>query len=76
MDICIGVDSICIFSLKNIIINKRERIYNGLWSDPIQQFQGERVQIINELKKEFRKVKIMVMDEVVVYEAKVNQRYL
>ena len=37
----------------------------------------ERVRIINELKKkEFGKVKIMVMDEVVVYDAKVNQRYL
>lgn len=42
---------------------------------PYSNFK-ERVQIINELKKEFRKVKIMVMDEVVVYEAKVNKRYL
>ena len=42
---------------------------------PYSSFK-ERVQIINELKKEFRKVKIMVTDEVVVYEVKVNQRYL
>ena len=42
---------------------------------PYSSFK-ERVQIINELKKEFRKVKIMVMDEVVVYKVKVNQRYL
>ncbi|AJA41481.1 hypothetical protein AXJ14_gp162 [Geobacillus virus E3] len=34
---------------------------------PYSSFK-ERVQIINELKKEFGKVKITVMDDVVVYE--------
>lgn len=34
---------------------------------PYNSFK-ERVQIINELKKEFGKVKIIVMDDVVVYE--------
>jgi phosphopantetheine adenylyltransferase len=34
---------------------------------PFSSFK-ERVQIINELKKEFGKVKITVMDDVVVYE--------
>lgn len=33
----------------------------------------KRVQIINELKKEFKKVKIIVMDDVVVY--KTNEKY-
>jgi phosphopantetheine adenylyltransferase len=39
---------------------------------PYSSFK-ERVQIINELKKEFGKVKIMVMDDVVVY--KTNEKY-
>ncbi|STO12801.1 Uncharacterised protein [[Flavobacterium] thermophilum] len=39
---------------------------------PYSSFK-ERVQIINELKKEFRKVKIIVMDDVVVY--KTNEKY-
>lgn len=39
---------------------------------PYSSFK-ERVQIINELKKEFRKVKIIVVDDVVVY--KTNEKY-
>ena len=48
-------------------INKGERIKMVCGAIPYNNFK-ERMRIINELKKEFGKVRITVMDDVVVYE--------
>jgi hypothetical protein len=37
---------------------------------------NERLRIVKELKREFEKVRITVLDGIVLYEAKVNKRYL
>ncbi|OAO76337.1 hypothetical protein TAF16_2684 [Anoxybacillus flavithermus] len=41
---------------------------------PYSSFK-ERVQIINKLKKEFRKIKIMVFDDVVIYKYRGKTKY-
>lgn len=44
-------------------------------SVPYNSF-NERLEIVKKLKQEFKKVRITVLDDIVLYEAKVNQRYL